>query len=98
MENSNESKSRFPLSEMHPTQYPIDSHEDMICVDIAIALQESNMKYILARRHQFGGTYEIETTFSIVKDMMHRGTCRNPRKLFNSLLTKELKKYREKYD
>ena len=92
MKNSKESKSRFPLSGKHPTEYPINSHEDAICVDIAIALQESNMKFILVRRHQLGGIYEIEVIFSIVKDMMHRGTCRNPRKLFNCLLTKELKK------
>ncbi len=91
MTNNEQSSSRFQLSGRHPGEYPISSNEDAICVDIATVLGESNMRYILARRHQFGGISEIEAAFAIVKDEMRKVTCRNPRRLFNYLLTQQIK-------
>ena len=87
MKNFKESRSRFPLSEKHPSEYPIGNTEDAICVDIALALQEPNMKFILARRYQLGSISKIQDVFAVVKDAIHKGTCRNPRGLFNYLLT-----------
>ncbi len=88
MKNYEQSNNRFQLSGRHPSEYPIGSNEDAICVDIAKALGEPSMRYILARRHQLG-IGEIEAAYAIVKDEMRKGTCRNPRKLFNALLTKK---------
>ena len=85
------SKNRFLLSEKHPSEYPISSNEDAACVDIASALGESDMRFILARRHQLG-MQAIYDAHAVVKDTMRRGTCRNPRGLFNYLLTQEWKK------
>lgn len=90
MKNNEKSSSRFQLSGKHPSEYPIDSNEDAICVDIATAIGESNMRYILARRHQLG-IQAINDAYAIVKDEIRKGTCRNPRRLFNYLLTKQFK-------
>ncbi|HEY4505798.1 MAG TPA: hypothetical protein VJG67_03865 [Candidatus Paceibacterota bacterium] len=84
------SQNRFLLSEKHPSEYPIKSNEDVICVDIASALGESDMRFILARRHQLG-IGAIEDTYAVVKDEMRKGKCENPRRLFNFLLTQKLK-------
>ena len=92
MKNNTEAKTRFPLSGKHPKEYPISSNEDVICVDVADALGESDMRFILARRHQFGGIREIQDAFAIVKNEIRKGNCRNPGALFNSLLTQELRK------
>src|SRR3989344_9608890 len=89
MKKHEESKNRFPLSELHPSEYPIDGKDDAVCVDIALAIGESDMRFILARRHQLG-LYEIELAYSAVKDAMRRGKCRNPRGLFNFILTQRL--------
>ena len=96
MKNSTQSNNSFSLSRREPKEYPVKSHEDMVCIDIALFLKEPNMKYILARRYQFGGVKEIQEAFSFVKDAIHRGVCRNPGGLFNSLLTRELKKKQNK--
>lgn len=88
MNKNEKSNNRFQLSERHPSEYPVNSNEDAICVDIATALGEPSMRYILARRYQLGIS-EIEAAYAIVKDQIHRGACRNPRRLFNSLLTKK---------
>lgn len=90
MKNFEESKNRFQLSEKHPSEYPVESNEDALCVEIATALEESDMRYILARRHQLG-MRAITDAYDVVKDYIRNGKCRNPRKLFNFLLTKELK-------
>lgn len=84
------SNNRFQLSEKRPNEYPIKNNEDAVCVDIATALGESDMRYILARRHQLG-MQVIEDAYAIVKDCIRNNKCRNPRKLFNFLLTKELR-------
>ncbi len=89
MKKSEESNNRFPLSELRPSEYPIDGHDDAVCVDIALAIGESDMRFILARRHQLG-LYEIELAYSAVKDAMRRGKCRSPRGLFNHILTQRL--------
>lgn len=86
MKNSRESKSRFPLSELRPSEYPIETREDAACVDIALALGESDMRFILARKHQLG-LRAIELAYSAVKDAMRRGKCHSPRGLFNFILT-----------
>jgi hypothetical protein len=91
MKNLNESKNRFLLSEKRPREYPIGSNDDAVCVDIASALGELDMRFILARRYQLG-MQAINDAYAVVKDTMRRGTCRNPRGLFNHLLTQELKK------
>jgi hypothetical protein len=95
MKKYEESQNRFPLSEKHPSEYQrhARNNAEYICAEIAIALGESNMKFILARLHQFkGNVHPIERAYSVVKDEMRRGKCRNPRALFNHLVTKELKK------
>jgi len=95
MKNYEESQNRFPLSEKHPSEYQrlARSNAEFICAEIATALGESNMKFILARLHQFkGDVHPIEQAYSVVKDEMRRGKCRNPRALFNHLVTKELEK------
>lgn len=89
MKKDEKSNNRFQLSGRHPSEYPIGSNEDAICVDIAIALGETNMRYILARRHQLG-MQAVSDAYAIVKDEMRKGTCRNPRRLFNYLLTQKL--------
>lgn len=94
MDNFEESKNRFQLSERKPREYPVRSNEDAVCVDIADALGESDMRYILARKHQLGIS-AVELAYSVVKDEMRKGNCRNPRRLFNFLLTKELRKQQD---
>jgi len=89
MKNYEESKNRFHLSEKHPNEYPVESNDDAMCVEIAAALGESNMRYILARRHQLG-MQAIHDAYAAVKDSMRKGQCRSPRKLFNSILTRKL--------
>jgi len=89
MKNFEESKNRFQLSEKHPSEYPINNNDDAVCVDIATALEESDMRYILARRHQLG-MQAIKDAHAVVRDCIRNDKCRNPRKLFNFLLTKEL--------
>ena len=85
------SGSRFPLR-MNPNEFEVHSNDDLIIKDIALALREPDLRYILARRHQFKGINEIQEAFAIVKDQMQRGTCRDPRRYFNALLTKEWEK------
>lgn len=97
MKNNEQSNSRFQLSGKNPSEYPVDSNEDAVCVDIATALGEPNMRYILARRHQLG-IQAINDAYAIVKDELRKGTCRNPRRLFNFLLTQKLKKSQEVED
>lgn len=92
MKSIKEPRSRFPLSSKPPSQYPIQSNEDAVCVDIANKLGESDMRYVLARRHQLG-IRALEEAFAIVKEEVRKGTCRNPSRLFNFLLTQ---KFREK--
>lgn len=88
------SKNRFLLSEKHPSEYPISSNDDAACVDIASALGESDMRFILARRHQLG-MQAISEAYAVVKDEVRKGKCQSPRKLFNFLLTKKLKEKNE---
>lgn len=85
------SQNRYSESEKHPREYTINSNEDAECVDIALALGELNMRFILARRHQLG-MLAISGAYSVVKDEVRKGKCRSPAKLFNFLLTQELKK------
>ncbi|OHA87358.1 MAG: hypothetical protein A2644_03995 [Candidatus Zambryskibacteria bacterium RIFCSPHIGHO2_01_FULL_39_63] len=94
MENYEESQNRFLLSERSPSEYQrhARSNAEYICAQIADALGESDMRFILARLHQFkGNVHPIEQAYSVVKDEVRRGKCRNPRALFNHLVTKELK-------
>jgi hypothetical protein len=86
------SQNRFPLSEKHPSEYPINSNEDAECVDIALALGESDMRYILARRQQLGMS-AIRDVYATVKDEMRKGKCRSPARLFNALLTNKLNEH-----
>lgn len=95
MKNNAQSKNRFPLSEKRPSEYPINSNEDAACVDIAKALGESNMRFILARLHQLG-MQAISEAYAVVKEELRKGTCRNPRALFNYLLTKEWRERQER--
>lgn len=95
MKNNEQSNSRFQLSESRPSEYPINSNEDAICVDIAAALGESNMRFILARRHQLG-MQAVNDAYSVVKDEIRKGTCHNPRRLFNFLLTQKLEEKNQK--
>lgn len=88
MKNYEQSNSRFQLSGKHPSEYPLNSNDDAMCVDIATALGESNMRFILARRHQLG-MQAISDAYAAVKDSIRKGQCRNPRKLFNSILTRK---------
>lgn len=94
MKNYKESKNRFPLSEKSPSDFQqyARSNGELRCADIAAELGEPTMRFYLARLHQFGGdVYPFEEAFAIVKDKMRAGTCDNPRRLFNFLLTKKLK-------
>jgi len=88
------SKNRFPLSEKHPSEYPINSNDDAHCVDIALALGESDMRYILARRQQLG-MQAISEAYAVVKDEIRKGKCKSPSRLFNFLLTKELERRKQ---
>ena len=83
------STNRFQESEKHPSEYPINDNDDAHCVDIALALGESDMRFILARRHQLG-MQAIAEAYAVVKDEIRKGKCRSPRRLFNALLTKKL--------
>ena len=94
MKKPHESKNRFPLSDLSPNEYPIGSNDDALCVDIALALGEANMRFILARRHQVGMA-AINSCYATVKEYQLKGTCRSPAKLFNALLTKEVVKRKE---
>ncbi|HEY4505758.1 MAG TPA: hypothetical protein VJG67_03640 [Candidatus Paceibacterota bacterium] len=89
------SKNRFPLSEKRPSEYPIGSNDDDVCVDIASALGESDMRFILARRHQLG-MQAINEAYATVKDEMRKGKCQSPGRLFNFLLTKKLEEKNER--
>lgn len=84
-----QSQNRFQLSEKSPSEYPINSNEDALCVDIALALGESDMRYILARRQQLG-IQAVSEAYAVVKDEMRKGKCKSPGKLFNFLLTKKM--------
>ncbi len=93
MKNYSKSQSRFLLSEKHPSEYPLNddsSNDDAMCVDIALAIGESNMRFILARRHQLG-MQSIHEAYAVVKDYARNGKCQNKRRLFNFLLTQKLK-------
>ncbi len=83
------STNRFQISERHPSEYPINNNEDAHCVDIALALGESDMRYILARRQQLG-MQAISEAYSVVKDEIRKGKCQSPGRLFNYLLTQKL--------
>ncbi|OGY39953.1 MAG: hypothetical protein A2418_02190 [Candidatus Brennerbacteria bacterium RIFOXYC1_FULL_41_11] len=95
MKNNEQSNSRFQLSGRHPSEYPLSSNDDAMCVDIANALGESNMRFILARRHQLG-MQAISDAYAVIKDEIRKGTCRNPRRLFNFLLTQKLEEKNQK--
>lgn len=94
MKNNEQSKNRFPLSEKSPSDFQqyARSNEELRCADIAAQLGEPNMRFYLARLHQFGGdVYPFEEVYAIVKDEIRNGNCKTPRNLFNFLLTKKLK-------
>lgn len=84
------SNNRFQLSEKRPSEYPIKSNDDAMCVDIAISLEEPDMRFILARRSQLG-MQPIYDAYAVVKDYVRSGKCRDKRCLFNFLLTQKLK-------
>lgn len=98
MENHEESQNRFQLSERSPSEYQrhARSNAEYICAEIAHALGESDMRFILARLHQFNGNvHPIEQAYSVVKDEVRRGKCRDARKLFNYLTSKKLREYQQ---
>lgn len=98
MRESEESKNRFPLSGLSPNEYRrrASSEAEFRCAEIALALGETDMRFMLARLHQFDGNmHPLDEAYSIVKDTARRGKCRDPRKLFNFLTSKKLKEYQQ---
>lgn len=98
MKNYEESQSRFQLSGMPPSEYRSHARGDAEyrCAEIAFALGEPDMRFILARLHQFDGNmHPLDEAYSVVKDAVRRGKCRNPRKLFNFLTSKKLQEYQQ---
>lgn len=98
MKKYEESQNRFPLSELSPSEYRSRARgeAEFRCAEIAIALGETDMRFMLARLHQFGGSmHPLDEAYSIVKDAVRRGKCRDPRKLFNYLTSKKLREYEQ---
>lgn len=98
MNEHEESQNRFQLSGLSPSEYRSHARSDAEyrCAEIALALGEPDMRFILARLHQFDGNmHPLDEAFSEVKDAVRRGKCRNPRKLFNFLTSKKLQEYQQ---
>ena len=98
MNENEKSQSRFQLSELSPSEYRNHArgNAEYRCAEIALELREPDMRFILARLHQFDGNMQpIDEAHSEVKDAMRRGKCRDPRKLFNYLTSKKLQEYQQ---
>lgn len=97
MKNSDQSKKSFQLSGKSPSDFQryARGNEELRCADIAYSLGESDMRFILARRHQLG-MQAIEDAYAVVKDYVRNGKCHDRRRLFNFLLTKKLAERRIK--
>jgi hypothetical protein len=80
---------RFHRSEARPCDFVPTNHAEFVCQNIALRLGEKDMRFVLARLHQLNGNlYPLELAFSAVKEQMRAGKARNPRGLFNHLVSK----------
>lgn len=87
---SKESGNRFAYSEIIPvSSFNPKSWEEQQCRDIAKAVGEKDMRYLLSRLHKYGFP-PIERVWGIYKQDTKKENIKNPPAYFNDRLEKEL--------
>ena len=91
MNQNTKSLNRFPKSLAAPCYFVPNNYAESVCQNIALTLGEKDMRYILAQLYKFrGNPYPLEVVFSTVKDQIRLRKAKNPRALFNFLVSKAL--------
>lgn len=65
------------------------THEEQRCLEIAEALGEKDLRYLLSRLKKYG-LNPIEKVWGIYKEDVNKGDIKNPPAYFNTLLEKEI--------
>jgi hypothetical protein len=79
------SRKAIPVNTFIPNTY-----EEQRCSEIAKALGEKDLKYLLSRLKKYG-LNPIEKAWGIYKEDINKSKIKNPRAYFNTLLEKEIK-------